>query len=146
MTVGESTHTIRQIQYGVGLQYTKRMAIFNNVWQMAFIERQVGVAYNALLNHLHLNPILTYAYTSANQTAAVTTGDTLVEDTMLTLQAAIGNAKSDTANPRRGPYDLIISGSNEMQVANAMLFRLQDASGATPPGIGQIQNVIIYDG
>lgn len=143
MTVGESTKTIRQIQYGVGLQYTKRMSIFNKIWEMAFIERQVGVAYNALMNHLHLSPILTFAYGSDNQTAAVTTGDSLVEDVVLTIQAALQNAKADQ---RRGPYDLIINGGNEMLIRNALLWRLQDSGGATPPGMDQIQNLIIYDG
>lgn len=143
MTVGESTRTIRQIQYGVGLQYTKRMAIFNKIWEMAFIERQVGVAYNALMNHLHLYPIISYAYAAANQTAAVTSGDTGIEDIILTIQAGMTTAKADK---RRGPYDLLISSANELAVRQALLFRLQDSGGATPPGLDQIQNIIVYDG
>lgn len=143
ITVGESSKTIKQIQYGVGLQYTKRMVKFNNLWQMAFIERQVGVAHNALMNHLHLSPILTATYGANNQTAADTTGANLVEKTSKTIQNAIQHAKQQK---RRGPYDLVITGGNEVLVKNALLYRLQDSGGATPPGIEQIQNVILYDG
>lgn len=139
----ESTKTVTQKHYAFGFQYTKDMVIYNRVFDMALLERQGGVAFNALRNHIHLNPILTYSYTSANQTAASSVGSTLLEKMMSTLEDAIETSK---VAERRGPYILLIAGGDSMKVANMLQIRVQDGAGNPRAGAGQIQTVIEYDG
>src|SRR5690606_18998163 len=92
-SIGASEYTVPIRHWATGLEYSKDLVIFNELWNVPIVERQMGVAHNALLNHLHLGPILTYSYTAANQTGANTAGDSLVEDTFLTIQDAITNSK-----------------------------------------------------
>src|SRR5690606_26720258 len=119
-SVQSSEAAVRIRHYGVGLEYSKDLVVFNELWGVPIVERQVGIAYNALLNHIHFSPILTASYTAANQTAAVTTGATLTEDYFLTIEAAITAGRTDTTNPRRGPYALLVSSANLFTVEKAL--------------------------
>ena len=145
-TVGESTKTAEILHYGVGLEYSDDLVAFNELWNVAIVERAVGKAYNALLNHLHFNPILTYSYGSANQTAANTSGSTYVEDTMLTLEDAISNARLDTSNPRPGPYVLLINGAKEGVIGKALTREVQNGLASQSRSLDSIQSVISYNG
>jgi hypothetical protein len=103
--------------------------------------------YTALLNHLHISPILTYTYAAANQTAAVTSGATTTEDWLLTIEAGIAASKSDTSNPRRGPYILIIAGADEFMVERALQrVAQQGVSLQANSAMSAIRSVIVYDG
>lgn len=145
-SVSSSTETVTIKHYGVGLEYSKDLAVFNRLWDVAIVERQAGIAYNALLNHAHLYPYISYSYASSNQTAAVTSGATDAEDILLTLEAAIVAAKADTSNPRRGPYNLLISSADMFRVERALLRVPQQGFTQQSSAIGMIQNVIVYDG
>lgn len=132
--------------YGVGLEYSKDLVAFNELWRVPIMERQVGIAYNALLNHLHFNPILAYTYAAANQTAANTSGATTVEDFLLTIEDAITNSRTDSTNPRRGPYALLVSSAQELVVRKAITSEVQQGLAAQSRAIDSIQSVIAYDG
>lgn len=146
-TLGSSSETVRIKHYGVGLEYSKDLVVYNRLWDVAIHERQAGIAYNALLNYVHLGPILDYSYSSSNQTGAVTTGATAQEDYLLTLEAAITAARTDTTNPRRGPYVILCSTANLFLMEKALSrvpqygVELQSTS-----ALGAIQAVIAYDG
>lgn len=146
-TVSSSEETVRIRHYGVGLEYTKDLVVYNRLWDVAIHERQAGIAYNALLNHLHLNPILAYSYASSNQTAAVTSGATAQEDYLLTIEAAITAARTDTSNPRRGPYVLLCSSANlflmEKSLSRVAQYGVELQSTSA---INAIQAVVAYDG
>lgn len=138
--------SVSQRQFGVGLEYSKKLMMFNQLWQIARIERAVGEAHNALLNHMHLSPILTFAYTAANQTAAITTGTTTTEDWFLTLESAIVSAQSDTVNPRSGPYILLCHPA-QMFMVQRMLNRVpQEGFAMDSTASQQISAVIGYSG
>jgi hypothetical protein len=142
---GEYTVPIRH--WATGLEYSKDLVIYNSLWNVPIIERQMGVAHNALLNHLHISPILTYTYAAANQTAAVTSGATTTEDWLLTIEAGIAASKSDTSNPRRGPYILIIAGADEFMVERALQrVSQQGVSLQANSAMSAIRSVIVYDG
>lgn len=145
-SIDSSTGTVRIRHYGVGLEYSKDLVVFNELWSVPLVERQVGTAYNALLNHLHLSPILTATYTAANQTAAVSTGATTVEDYMLTIESGIANSRTDTTNPRRGPYALLVSSANLFTVEKALTRVAQQGVSLQSRAIDAIQAVIAYDG
>ena len=146
-SIGESADTVSLVHYGVGLEYSDDLVAYNQFWQVPIVERQVGIAYNALLNHVHLNPILTFSYAAANQTPANTAGATVQEDYLLTIQDAITNSKTDTTNPRRGPYALLVSSGDVFAVERA-LTRVPQEGVAIQIGqtFDQISTVIAYDG
>lgn len=147
VTVGEGSKSLDLFHYAAGLEYSQKLIEFNQSWELAPVERRFGQAYNALLNHLHLNPILAYTYAAANQTAASAVGTPLWEKYLHTIEDAITNSKTDTTNPRRGPYDLIVSSANLFTVEYALKLHIQDgANPNTSSAIGMIQNIIAYDG
>lgn len=144
ITSGSYSVPIRH--WATGLEYSKDLVIFNSLWNVGIVERQMGVAHNALLNHLHLAPILTYTYAAANQTAANTDGDSVAENYMLTLQDAVTNAKADTTNPRRGPYILLISSANMFTMERALTRVPQTGLERQSSAMDMIRSVIVYDG
>lgn len=145
ITSGEFTVPIRH--WATGLEYSDDLVVYNSLWNVAMVERQMGVAHNALLNHLHLNPIIAYSYAAANQTAAVTTGATTTEDWLLTIEAAIANSRADATNPRRGPYYLLIAGADEFMVERALQrVPQQGVAIQANSALSAIRGVIVYDG
>lgn len=145
-SVSSSTETVSIKHFGVGLEYSKDLILYNRLWDVAIVERQAGIAYSALLNNIAFSPILTYSYASSNQTAAVTSGATDAEDILLTLEAAIVASKADTSNPRRGPYNLLISSADAFRVERALTRVPQQGFTQQSSAINMIQNVIVYDG
>lgn len=145
-SVGASDTTARIRHYGVGLEYSKDLVVFNELWGVPIVERQTGMAYNALLNHIHLSPILQASYTAANQTAANTAGATVIEDYMLTFEDAIANSRTDTANPRRGPYVILCSTANLFTIEKALTSVPQQGVTLRSRAIDTIRDVVAYDG
>lgn len=145
-TVGESSYSIPIQHYAVGLEYNKDLVIYNEQWRLGIVERQAGIAYNALLNHLHFNPILAASYAAANQTAAASGGGTLAENYVLTLEDAISASKADTTHPRRGPYVLLIAGADQFKVERGIQRRLQDGINVQSSALGLVRQIIAYDG
>jgi hypothetical protein len=146
-TVTSSSQTVPIRHWAVGLEYSKDLVVFNELWNVPIVEREAGIAHNALLNHLHFNPILTYSYAAANQTAFNSTGSTTQEDYLLTLEDAVTNSKADTSNPRRGPYILLISSAQAFMWEKALMQVPQEGMTLqTRTLYPQIRNVIVYDG
>lgn len=150
MTVGESSFVAQILHYAVGVRYTKQMMAFNRTWELAEVEREVGKATRALLNHVHFNPILTHSYAATNQTAANTSGATLQENYLLTLEDAITNSKirNKTTNPnyRPGPYALVVASGNYFMWEKA-LTRVPQQGVELQGRVGsEIAALIEYDG
>lgn len=145
-SISSSSETVRIKHYAIGLEMSKDLVQYNRLWDVAIVERQMGIAHQALLNYLHLGPILSYSYASSNQTGAVTSGATDAEDILLTIEAGITAAKADTSNPRRGPYNLLISSADAFRVERALLRVPQQGFTQQSSAINMIQNVIVYDG
>lgn len=146
-TIGSSDFSVPIRHWGTGLEYSKDLVIFNELWDVPLVERGVGIAHNALLNHIHFTPILTYTYAAANQTAGNTGGASTVEDYMLTIEDAISNSKADATNPRRGPYVLLISGNRMFTVEKALtLVPQQGVSLQSRTALESIRGVVAYDG
>lgn len=144
VTQGQYVVPIRH--WATGLEYSKDLVKFNELWNISIFERQMGVAHNALLNHLHFGPILTYTYTAANQTPAGSGGANKVENYFLTIEDAITASKADTANPRRGPYTLLASSANAFLIERALTRVAQEGFARQSTALDMIRSVIIYDG
>lgn len=146
VTVGESNYSVQMHHYAVGLEYNKDLVMFNEMWELPIIERQAGVAFNALKNHIHLNPFIAYSYGSANQTAASSVGSSLPEKYLRTLEDAITNSVNDTTNPRRGPYWLLTNTSNLFTWERALNRVPQQGFDLQSSAMNMIQGIIAYNG
>jgi hypothetical protein len=88
-TLRKGAPSLGSIQtYAAGFEWTEDMVEFDRTWDIELHNRAFGRSYNALLNHLHLSPIIGFSYAGGNSTAANATGATTQEKTHLTFQAA----------------------------------------------------------
>lgn len=143
-TLQKGSPAIGSIQtYAAGFEWTEDMIEFDRTWSMELNSQAFGRAYNALLNHLHLSPVIGYSYTAPNQTPANSTGATLAEKTHLTFQGAY--TESVLATPRRTGTVLLASEANRFQIEEAILTPVYDANGQPLPNV-PIQTIIYYDG
>lgn len=133
--------TVPIVNYSAGLEWTREIVMYDETWTAEERARATGEAYNALLNHLHLGPILTYTYTAANQTPADATGATTLEKYYNTLDAALQTA----AIAKRPGTVLLASSSNRRNIERA-LSGFNDNVGNVTPGLNEITTVIYYDG
>lgn len=143
-TLAKGSPAIGAIQtYAAGFEWTEDMIEFDRTWSMELNSQAFGRSYNALLNHLHLSPIIGYTYPGANVTAADATGATLAEKTHLTLQNAY--TSSVMALPRRTGTILLASEADRFQIEQAILTPVYDANGLPLPNV-PITTIIYYDG
>jgi hypothetical protein len=135
--------TIKIQTYAAGFEWTEDMIEWDKTWEISLNNRAFGRAYNQLLNHLHLSPILGFSYAAANQTAAITTGATLQEDTLLTFQDAYKTAV--LATPQRTPSVILANEANRFQIEDALLTPVRDAQGNPLPRV-PVDTIIYYNG
>jgi hypothetical protein len=149
-TIGQGSKSVEIFHYATGLEYDEDLFIYNELFRLPTIERNFGIAFNALLNHIHFKPILDYSYGAANQTnggsLTFTTAQTLPERYLRTFEAAITASTTDTANPRRGPYAILCSTSDVFTIERALQVVQQQGFSVQSSAIGRIQTVIAYDG
>lgn len=153
------TRTIGPLQtvpitaWAAGLQWTEEMRIFDPTWEIGEANRAIGEAYNALLNHLHFAPILSYAYQAKNQTPASTVGATYLEKLRNTLRDGLQNANADritTTRRVRQPSILLAHPKHRWDLEIALGRMViggteYPALGNSPLG-GGLQTMIFYDG
>ena len=129
--------------YAAGFEWTEDMIEFDRTWSIEENTRAFGRAYNALLNHNHLSPIIGYTYPAGNLTPADATGATLSERVHLTLQEAY--RASVMATPRRTGTILLASEADRFKIETALLTPVWDANGNALPNV-PINTIIYYDG
>lgn len=61
---------VRFHTYSAGLEWSEDMVEYNEFWSLTDASIAFGENYNKLLNHLHLNPIITASYTTSGSTDA----------------------------------------------------------------------------
>lgn len=133
--------TVPIVNYSTGLEWTKEMTLYDETWTVEERSRGTGEAYNALLNHLHLGPILTYTYTGPNQTPADSTGATQLEKDYNTFDAALQTA----AVAKRPGTVLLASSTNKRRIQRA-LAGWNDSVGNPQEALSEITTIIYYDG
>jgi len=150
-TVGEGKKVVKIEQYAAGIEYTERLFMYNQIWQLAPLERQFGIAHNALMNHIHFYPILNHTYASANQTAPVSwtsfkTTASMPEKYLRALEQAMTDGVNDTSNPRRGPYALLCNTADQFTFERALQVVPQQGFDLQSSAIGNIRALIAYNG
>lgn len=135
------------ITYAAGLQWTEDMVLYDKTWEMAEANRSFGEAFNALLNHIHLNPIISFNFQAKNKTAADAAGATAMEKLRSTIKNGLVHASqdknTDTKSPRR-PNILMAHSSRRWDIEEC-LQRMQ-IGGTVYPAVSQIDTLIFYDG
>jgi len=138
----EQGPTARILTYAAGFEYTKEMKDFNEAFSVEILNRAIGEAYNALLNHMHLYPILSFNYPTANKTAYQgATGDPAWVGVYKTITKAI----ADAAKAKRPGTVLLASTADQANIEMALKGGHQ-IEGTVYPAISGIQSVIYYDG
>lgn len=150
-TINTREKAVTLQHYAVGLEYTDDLFEFNELWRLANIERQFGIAANALFNHVHMDPILSATYTGSSATdgTALTTflkTASMPEKYMRTLESAIATASSDKTNPRRGPYALLINSADQFTVERVLGRVPQQGFDAQSSARTAVQSAVVYDG
>jgi hypothetical protein len=139
--------TVPIITYAAGFEWTEDAREYNQTWELSELSRAMGEAYNALLNHIHLSPILSYNYPDKNKTATSAEGSTLLEKMRNTIKAGLIHAAQDmntlTRTPRR-PRILLAHSSRQWDIEES-LQRMQIGGTIYPP-ITQLDTLIFYDG
>lgn len=138
----EEGPTARILTYTAGFEYTKQMVDFNDTFSMEVMNKAMGEAYNALLNHLHLSPFISFGYKAANKTAyAGAVGD----DAWLGLYKTLTLALSKTRTEKRPATVLLASSADQPNIEMALKGGYQ-VGGTTYPAVGGLAAVIYYDG
>ncbi len=139
--------TVPIITYAAGFEWTEDMVLYDKTWERAELDRAIGEAYNALLNHIHLSPIISYSYAAKNKTAADTTGATYLEKLRNTIKAGLIHASQDKNTDTRAPRrpNILLAHSSKRWDIEECLQRMQ-IGGTVYPAISQIDTLIFYDG
>ncbi len=139
--------TVPIITYAAGFEITEDMRIYDKTWEITETNRALGEAYNALLNHIHLYPIISFNYAAKNKTAADTTGTTYREKLRNTIKAALVHASqdknTDTGAPRRP--NILLAHSSMRWDFEEVLQRMV-IGGTEYPAVSGIDTMIFYDG
>lgn len=143
-TLSKGSPSVGAIQtYAAGFEWTEDMIEFDRTYSLELNAQAFGRAYNAILNHLHLSPIIGFSYAGGNSTPANTSGATSAEDVHLTFQDAY--TSTVTATPRRTGTVLLASEADRFKIEQALLTPVYDANGLPLPNV-PIQTIIYYDG
>jgi hypothetical protein len=132
--------------YAAAFEYTEDMLEWDSTFELEMLNRSMGRAYNYLLNHLHLSPIIANSYSTganSNTTAYDTTGADDQHKTLITFRKAYQVAVS--AKPQRTPSVILASESDRFQIEDALLAPVRDSQGNPLPRV-PVDAIIYYDG
>ncbi|NQS75248.1 MAG: aspartate ammonia-lyase [Peptococcaceae bacterium] len=135
--------TAKILTFTAGFEYTKEMKDFNDSFSVEILNRSMGESWNALLNHIHLNPIISFNYPDPdNQTDwAGEAGDSMWVGYWKTLSAAVNDA-----NVAKRPGNILLaSAQNRANIEMALKGGFM-IGGTTYPAVDGIDTVIYYDG
>lgn len=140
--------TVPIVTYATGFQWTEDLEEYDETWRVEEANRAIGEAWNALLNHIHLNPIITYAYPAKNQTAGVAGADPMVVRDRATIKNALQHAavdKNADTGRTRNPTVVLAASANRFRIQEAL--QRMTINGTVLEAIGQqLNTIILYDG
>ena len=142
----------RIITWAAGFEYTEDMIEYNQTFNMEVLNRAMGESHNALLNHLHLDPIISYNYAASNTTNAVyvdvegkpTTKEAGNAHPTLSLRETLKKGRGDSRKKKRPGNVLLVAGTREEHVQEAL--EGMHVRGTDLLALGGITEIIAYDG
>ena len=139
----ENGPTARINTYTAGFEFTKQIKDFNQSFQVEMLNKAMGEAYNALLNHLHFAPILEATYGTNNKTAYKGTANDGAP--FVGLYNTIKEGLKQTIIKKRPATVLLASRANQIDIEQALRGGYT-FNGTTLPPISGITTIIYYDG
>lgn len=138
--------TVEFKTFAAGYSISRGWVNFNEFWKLPQASKALGIAHNAILDHLHLSPIITHSYTGDAVTNKVTTGSTDLENVWLTLRQGLKDAlkRTNAGGYRIRPTIALCNSATAMDVEAAIKGLLQ--KGTQLGQLAQIQSVLSYDG
>lgn len=131
----------RIVTYSAAFEYTKQMMEFNRAFEVDILNRSMGEGYNALLNHIHLSPIISFAYPAANKTAYQTQAG---EERWVSIWRTLVAAQSAAGTKKRQGNVLLANSADQTHIEMAL--KGFSHGGTTYAPISGITTVIYYDG
>lgn len=132
----------RIVTYAAGFEYTKELKDFNESFTIELLNQAMGEAYNALLNHLHLGPIINFNYPESNKTAYQGEPE---EPRWVGVYKTLVKAMADATVAKRPGTVLLASSVDQFDIETALKGGYQ-IGGTVYPAIQGIRTVIYYDG
>jgi hypothetical protein len=129
--------------YAAGFEWTEDMLEYDRTYEIGMNSRAFGRAYNYVLNHIHLSPIIAYTYVGDNLTAAATGGASLQANMLATFQNAYKTAVQDI--PQRIPSVILANEADRFNIEDALLTPVLDANG-NPLRRVPVDTIIYYNG
>ncbi len=137
----EQGPTARIVTYSAAFEYTKQMMEFNRSFEVDILNRAMGEGYNALLNHIHLSPIISFAYKAENKTAYKGKTD---EERWVSIWRTLVEAQSTAGTAKRQGNILLANSADQTHIEMAL--KGFSHAGTTYAPISGITTVIYYDG
>lgn len=129
--------------YAGGFEWTEDMIEFDRSYEIGMNARAFGRAYNYLLNHLHLSPIIAGTYSGTNAIAANSGNGSLVANTLVQFQTAYRNGAM--AVPQRVPTVILANEADRFQIEDALLTPVLDTQGNVLRRV-PVDTIIYYNG
>ena len=129
--------------YAAAFEWTEDMIEYDRSYEISMNSKAFGRAYNYLLNHIHLSPIIAFTYAAANKTAAVAGNGSLVANTLIGFQNAYRHAA--IAVPQRVPTWILANEADRFQIEDALLTPVIDSNG-NPLRRVPVTGIIYYNG
>lgn len=127
-----------------GFEWTEDMMEYDRSYEIGMNARAFGRAYNYLLNHNHLSPIIAFSYAGGNSTAAdATAGEGIQAHTLRTFQSAYRTGAM--AVPQRVPSVILANEADRFQIEDALLTPVLDANGNQLRRV-PVDTIIYYNG
>lgn len=165
----ETGVTVPILTYSAGFEWDEDVEVYDEGWRVDMANEAVGRAYNALLDHLHLSPIITYANYAGigNQTAAQVPTGNEIEDIRATLRQALIDASQNTDALGRTkpikPTIILCASSDAIRVADALAIGDRPSIGTVAGGgpidvllgrvtdtnqfsVNSLTTMVVYDG
>ena len=130
-----------------GYSVTEEWVAFNQSWKLEQANKAIGLAHAAILDHIHLSPIIKAKYDNKNKTDKQTVKDgTPLQIVYQSLRQGLKDAMS--RRNRRGyvfkPTVALCNSSTALDVMSAV--RGETEKGKTLGTLGMIEKVVVYDG
>ncbi len=172
-TRAEQGPTVPILTYTNGFEWDEDVEVYDEGWRLEQANKSIGDSYNALLNHLHLQPILSPDYTVAtgfgNETAFQTApSGNRIESIRLTLRQALEDAalKEDSFGRKQPirPTAILSSLASAYELNDALALRTdtsaigagvnstdlflgrQSDTAGPNPSVNQLTTIVAYDG
>ncbi|MNW34026.1 hypothetical protein D3C74_109930 [compost metagenome] len=137
----EEGPTARIVTYSAAFEYTKQMIDFNRTFEIDILNRAMGEGYNALLNHIHLSPIVSFNYKPANKT---TFQGKEGEERWVSIWRTLDDATSAAGTAKRQGSILLANSADRNAIETAL--KGFTYNGTTYAAIQGITTIIYYDG